>query len=1277
MNYEKKFFGNPQNGGGDFDSAFFSVGTNNWVNAENVRTLTTDAGEVNTVESVGSTILLPNNALPAGINIEIGSAPDEANDRFLIFNWNSNGDHGIYCYDITYQFWYVVLLNSQVTGGFNFDKNKLIHSCKVVNGCLYWVNDEQNEPRRINIDAGIKMNITFPKTGSSISFGYLVSSFAVPSTAIISYGQSLQLTMIRTGTGGSFAAPTRINIPLDWSGFPTQTAPEIIELGINLYLATLSSNPINFTVHLGLDGVTITVRILTSWDFGTGDPLYAPTTNIDFVFNDSDIRFPEVKPYVAPLSQSVISWIRRQPGLPLLQVKVIQYTPPIPFSETGTEAFLFAYRYVYRDFELSTLSGFSTLTSFNSIEQFPYNRIDVSIPFAEKIDQDVIQIDVVALYLLSNVAFIIKSWRKDVPSDLVLIQNHNAGIPALLYSFYNDQTGIALDAAYTAKLFDSLPIFADTMEVAKNRSFIGDYIIGYDTPVLSSLAATTSTTMYTPGGSTSISGEWQLLSYIKLPHAYSHYVLRTNFPVFPSDPINAYFYYIWTAGTTPPFPASVGSADLLYMGGTDARNVAHFVSMHFGESGDDNILARFIDQGQSSVINPSGSAVTGYIGRAFKSYSSYQLSISFKDDYGRESGVYSTQNLTFNIPDALGVIPGSYVFTNSINWTLNNSNALSEIPEWAYYFSVNITKCLRTRFFQQAIGTIIYAVKDSSNEYTFTTTTYASNLAGVAIDLTILVSYGQGYVISVGDEVRLFISGSFYNLSIIDQSGQYIICQLADVGILSGVEGQFEIFTPYKRATNEPYFEVNQIYQISNPKTSSRQYSSTDGTISGDIYLLQRQNGLIVNITETMSPNDKFYLNWFTDAGRPNFVDYIGRTIKVNSFCFSNTFIPGSQNNGLSTFDALDTRDIFPECGPLRKLQLTSKVQGQQGTIMLAICEEETASMYLSETQMVSADANEFLAQATGVVGTINVLKGSFGTSNPESVVEFRGNVFWIDMSNGKIIQYSANGLFPISNYKATRFWKLFCLKFLSLTQVQIESMGSRPFVFMTVDPHNWELLVSIPKLSNTPPKGYLPDYPEMIYPFDILDYQAKCVVYKLNAEPNHWQGAYNMPAEGFVSMQNSVFAFKNGQGYQCNSITSFGNFFGVQYKSRIMFVGNQVPNRPKVYNTLSVEGNMRPSLTYFRTEPGMAQFEQFDLSEQASDLMDFDFDIKEGNLYATIYRNKLQPTATGMNFDGLLTGEKIRALTLLVLIEFAATINATELRFVNLGYQISAGHST
>lgn len=231
-----------------------------------------------------------------------------------------------------------------------------------------------------------------------------------------------------------------------------------------------------------------------------------------------------------------------------------------------------------------------------------------------------------------------------------------------------------------------------------------------------------------------------------------------------------------------------------------------------------------------------------------------------------------------------------------------------------------------------------------------------------------------------------------------------------------------------------------------------------------------------------------------------------------------------------------------------------------------------------------------------------------------------------------------------------------------------LEQIGSRPFVFATVDPAHDELLFSIPKLSNTPPKGYMPDYPEMIYPFDILDFQGKTICYKLGQAgvPPHWQGSYSFNPEGFITLSNKLFSFKNGSNYEHNQVSSQNNFYGIQYTSKVMPISNMLPTLPKSYNNIVVQSNLRPLFVYL--------FNDYPI-QQASDLVDISFNDLEGVWYAVILRNKLVPTATGYTTDGLLTGEKMRNVAMYLMFEFNPTIVPVNLKFIEIGFAESKGH--
>lgn len=1139
MLYEKKYFGN---GHGNFDDVDFILLPNEWVNLENARVGSTDRGVIGTVESVGSNMLL-SSIQPSVTFVQIGSVADPANRRFFYFLKDLYGPWDkIVCYDVEADVFYNVLFSAQIDDGLNFNKDYIIHSAAIVNGLLYWT-DFLNQPRRINVDAGINLN------------------------------------------------------------------------------------------HPG--------------------------------------TFPDVDAYTSPLTSEVITVIRKPPVYPISFEKIVD--PDIDSNQIKNNAFRFTYFYTYRDGERSTLAPHSLIANYN-YKSDTYNGIDLTISISEIPDQDVQIINMVVIYVEGNNAFSIKTWNKANPAEAAEIAAHVAGITPLSFEFANDAIGEAIDAATLVKPFDTVPLLSETLEQGTNRLFLGRNLIGYDTPVSTSLTAevlnSEGTVIFGPY-------VYQIVSYSGPScNPWNWYFIYsptdidgTHLAGYYDVPPPALYSYNNGCIFFPTFPLMpIAVSDLVFVGTTQADIQTYIAANDVARTGSSissrtwfafNVDPIYFWMVTTNSITPNTAIL--------KSDASYRLGIVFYDQYLRQCGVVAGPKVT--TPDRVYIDSTSLLY--GVRWNLPAGAQITEIPEWARYYCIVMTNNLRTSFFVQArAGDIVYATKDTDGNYLFTETTYADDRAGVAVKLDLLNGAGMGYVYSAGDLMKVYLStGGTFTLGVIAQVGDYVIGELRNIGDITSSEALFEIYTPRPQSAAEFYYEIGSMYPIFDPGTTARRYSVLTDVLPGDVHLLELGTSPNNYLVESMSPNLTFWQNWFTNAGRIQIKDSIGQQFKQTSVKWSNTFIPGTITNGLSTFDALDEKILPGEMGPLRKLQITSKVNNELGAVMLGICEQETASMYLGEQQLVGSAANAFIAQASDVIGTVNILKGSFGTISPESVVEFRGNVYWVDLLNGKVVQYSLNGLFPISNYKMSRYWKLFSDQFLSMTTEQIEALGSRPFIFSTVDPHHWELLITVPKLLANPPMGYLPDppYTNYVYPFDIWDGQAKTLVYKINAEPNFWMGAYSQTPEGWVTIQNKLFSLKFGQLYLHNQTDSYCEFYGIQYTSRIMGICNQQPERVKVYDNISVEANMLPTLTYFMSLSPYTQ---------VSNLQDFDYQNKEGVLYSQIYRNVLTPSATGLKSNALVTGEKMRTYAFRFMIEYTVSTVPVELRFINIGYQLSLGHS-
>jgi hypothetical protein len=118
---------------------------------------------------------------------------------------------------------------------------------------------------------------------------------------------------------------------------------------------------------------------------------------------------------------------------------------------------------------------------------------------------------------------------------------------------------------------------------------------------------------------------------------------------------------------------------------------------------------------------------------------------------------------------------------------------------------------------------------------------------------------------------------------------------------------------------------------------------------------------------------------------------------------------------------------------------------------MLAIGEDNTASIYIGESQLVASGQNADLVIDRNVIGSTNVLKGGYGTSHPESVVERNGAVYFVDSNKGAAVRYAQDGLFEISQYK-----------YISVFKDISRNKSSKIQVIGGYDPVNEEYLVSV-----------------------------------------------------------------------------------------------------------------------------------------------------------------------------------------------------------------------
>jgi hypothetical protein len=234
------------------------------------------------------------------------------------------------------------------------------------------------------------------------------------------------------------------------------------------------------------------------------------------------------------------------------------------------------------------------------------------------------------------------------------------------------------------------------------------------------------------------------------------------------------------------------------------------------------------------------------ISKYVKTDSSYQFGIVFSDYAGRKCGVVTNDLLKVNSRRRNNDFSNA---SNSFNWVLSNSNAVNEIPVWATHCHIVRTHNLRTRYFIQGrTSNIAYVSKDVDGSYTNPVTSYTSNADALRIDISDIFAYGIGYTYNPGDLIKLFWYSDnvekYTECRIESVIGKYVYASMSKIGDNQGVTTNqlyaFELYSPYVKRDQEVYFEVGASLLITNPGTPNRTYSALNGSIAGDVWVVQR-----------------------------------------------------------------------------------------------------------------------------------------------------------------------------------------------------------------------------------------------------------------------------------------------------------------------------------------------------------------------------------------------------------------------------------------------------
>lgn len=702
-----------------------------------------------------------------------------------------------------------------------------------------------------------------------------------------------------------------------------------------------------------------------------------------------------------------------------------------------------------------------------------------------------------------------------------------------------------------------------------------------------------------------------------------------------------------------------------------------------------------------TVLNASAYEAAANKQRAFYPNSSYEYGIDYYDSALRKSGVKKIN--TFNVPV---YEPVNKQLLEKVIFNTSVAQSTGVIPNWAKYYSICVAKNTKAsnfisftpdmmRFaYKNADGVLVYDQGETSTKLEY---------YGVAIPLSSLYKDGLGYSYTAGDLCEFnigvvgtstFVTLTYPVLNAIDgyvilgadkatmqnyisYQGNQITFNLAGsspnwTGSFTYPNRRFQeeifinIYTPVLTTPSE--YEVAMFGAVTSSTTFGSPFITNQ--LFGDTYTQSRdaEGGSQMMLSKARYEINQ--INWIHDFGRIAPVDNVGQKQLTNSIRWSNVKLPNSNVNGLSTFDALDETSVDQASGPITTIFLSSK-EANQGGRMLVLCNSGSYIALVGQQQIYSADQTPALTSSAGVLGTILPLTNLWGCISPQSVVGYKGIVFWADALNREIIQFAGDGASPISQQKAGFLWNQV---FRNLPFD--ESANSAINIKCGINPYTYELFVTCPNPNITSKQ-----FPGNCGTNKINQYIGdKNISYVYNWQANCWVGGYEDNPDQWIRVGDDVFSI--GSQYTPSTglklYKEFDNTTGSfnQTTTGASICAPFAEAYPSTVEPLAaiLMGQLTTTSTIVYARDNSTSVNN-DLT-QISLIADSNYAMREGEMFSSVYRNRLSNNATtNTEYDiQNIVGDRIRSKTPWVQLNFP-TNQQINLQGIRLEVKQSSGH--
>jgi hypothetical protein len=427
------------------------------------------------------------------------------------------------------------------------------------------------------------------------------------------------------------------------------------------------------------------------------------------------------------------------------------------------------------------------------------------------------------------------------------------------------------------------------------------------------------------------------------------------------------------------------------------------------------------------------STVSKYSG--FKTGAIHPFCIYYYDEALRRGDAQVGDGMSVYVPMVTELGVSTVNYRQKISWAIGHTP-----PSWAKYYRFGYAGNTLCSYFIQYICSDI---TDADSAFNYRTSIDITPLQ--TLKTTEESTWNQfpnsiidPYVWEQGDRVRIItvatdagegdilgapVSGVYdYEILQYDATSNKIIIQAttikATLGV--GINTLIEIYRPVLVGQKTVYYEFGQLlsviggYHMGTTQNQTAVLDATGVFNAGDIYHISRTPSKPLDSTSTKvgafhesAWYSDFYLSEEWSKGKIGFESNIGE-VDLNIIRFSNQYLQNTRVNGLSTFDALDYKELNELYGDI-------KFMVEQGDTLKVYQAIKACSIPIGRTEYTDASGNTSILKSNLILGATRYSFTNYGTVYPTSITQNNRYIYGFDIYNGIVWRDSANGLFPIS----------------------------------------------------------------------------------------------------------------------------------------------------------------------------------------------------------------------------------------------------------------------